>query len=328
MSMNRCRRSPLLLTRACAVTTMMIAGWLVVGGDSGPMGEWGPAAAMASSPAPDDMKEIFKPNLPGNALEISTAARVAKVGELVTVRGYIPMEADTGSAKSMVFSLHEPQLPASTIAAAQPAGSAPALPLVKVKIVDANGQVMPGRVDGKQGLVAGAEVFVTGKIESNGGADGFTIAATAIHVPRSAMPVGVITATSAAGAQDISAARKAGGLKVGQEVVLRGRVGGAIDPFVPGRAVFTLVGRGLKACNENPDDACSKPWDYCCETKADIAANSATMQVVDGKGKVLRTDIKGRRGIKELSEITVVGKVAVADGKSLVVNVVSMSVVE
>ena len=80
------------------------------------------------------------------------------------------------------------------------------------------------------------------------------------------------------------------------------------------------MGRGLKSCNENPDDHCKMPWDYCCETKADILANSVTVQIADAKGQPLRTDMKGRRGLKELSEITVVGTVTVADSKAVVVN--------
>jgi hypothetical protein len=68
------------------------------------------------------------------------------------------------------------------------------------------------------------------------------------------------------------------------------------------------------------------PWDYCCETKEDITANSATIQIVDAKGQVLRTDLKGRRGIKELSELVVTGKVAVAEAKALVINVSSIVV--
>lgn len=73
---------------------------------------------------------------------------------------------------------------------------------------------------------------------------------------------------------------------------------------------------------KSPENA--KPWDYCGDTKEEILASSVTVQVVDAKGQILRTDMKGRRGIKELSEIIVVGTVASADGKAIVVSATSI----
>ena len=163
-------------------------------------------------------------------------------------------------------------------------------------------------------------------MEQTNGKDSLTLSATAVHVPRSPLPVGFFTAIAPAAAVDVSARRKAGGLKVGDEVVLRGRIGGSKDPFVTGRAMFTLMGRALKPCNENPDDACSRPWDYCCETKADILANSVTVQLVDEKGQLLRTAMKGRFGLKELSEVVVTGKVTTADAKAVVITATRMFV--
>jgi hypothetical protein len=189
-----------------------------------------------------------------------------------------------------------------------------------VQIVDANGKALRAGLNGQHGLKPGAEVFVTGKIETANGTDALVLTATSMHVSKAPLPSGFFVEKQPENAKDVSEIRKAGTLKAGDEVVLRGRVGGSKEPFVAGRAVLTLMGRGLKACNENPDDKCSKPWDYCCETKQDILANSVTVQVVDAKGQILRTDMKGRRGLKELSEMVVVGKVASADGKAVVIN--------
>jgi hypothetical protein len=80
------------------------------------------------------------------------------------------------------------------------------------------------------------------------------------------------------------------------------------------------MGGGLKACSDNPDDKCATPWDYCCETAADIAKHSALVQVVDSAGMPLRTSLKGVNGLKELSEITVQGVVREAKDKILIVN--------
>jgi hypothetical protein len=193
-----------------------------------------------------------------------------------------------------------------------------------IQVVGANGKPLRAGLNGEHGLKPGAEVFVTGKVESANGTDALVLTAVSMHVPKAPLPSGFFVEKQPQNPKDISEARKAGSLKAGDEVVLRGRVGGSKEPFVPGRAILTLMGRGLKACNENPDDKCSQPWDYCCETREDILANSVTVQVVDAKGQILRTDLKGRHGLKELSELIVVGKVASADGKAVVVNATGM----
>lgn len=132
------------------------------------------------------------------------------------------------------------------------------------------------------------------------------------------LPPALFLASAPAEALSVEDAKKTA--KAGGTVVLRGRVGGSRDPFVEGRAVLTLVGPGLPACSDNPDDACKTPWDYCCEEKRAIAEHSATVQVLDGAGAPLRATLKGHGGIRELSDLIVVGNVAVADGATLVVN--------
>jgi hypothetical protein len=52
-----------------------------------------------------------------------------------------------------------------------------------------------------------------------------------------------------------------------------------------------------------------------------------TVQVVDAKGAPLRTDLKRRRGLKELSEVVVTGTVAVAGEKGVVVTAATMHVI-
>lgn len=155
-----------------------------------------------------------------------------------------------------------------------------------------------------------------------------TVDAPTTRQVAASLPATLFVSTPPAGARDVSEARKGADFKVGDRVVLRGRIGGSAEPFVAGRAVFTVVGRGLKACNEIPGDTCSRPWDYCCDTTEEITANSATIQVVDEKGALVRADMKGVHGLKELSEIIIAGTVAVADGNALVVNANSLTVVE
>lgn len=140
------------------------------------------------------------------------------------------------------------------------------------------------------------------------------------------IPADFFLASAPADAADVTAAKAAA--KVGDQVSIRGRIGGTKKPFVEGRGMFTLVGEALPACSDNPDDHCKTPWDYCCETKADIAANSATIQLVDAAGAPLHADLNGQHGVKELSELIVIGTVAQADGPVFVVNATAAYIVK
>ena len=43
------------------------------------------------------------------------------------------------------------------------------------------------------------------------------------------------------------------------DVVIVGRIGGSENPWIEGRAAFSIVDPSLKPC----PDGCPKPWDYC-----------------------------------------------------------------
>ena len=134
-----------------------------------------------------------------------------------------------------------------------------------------------------------------------------------------ALPAGFFLASAPANVKTVEQIKASA--KTGDTIAIQGRVGGGGEnPFVDGRAVFTIVGPGIPACADNPDDHCKTPWDYCCETPEDVVAHSATIQIVDEKGALLRTSLKGQNGIKELSDLIVVGRVAQTDDKVLVVH--------
>ena len=44
------------------------------------------------------------------------------------------------------------------------------------------------------------------------------------------------------------------------DVVVIGRIGGKVDPWVEGLAAFNIVDPAMKPCIES---SCDKPWDYC-----------------------------------------------------------------
>lgn len=117
--------------------------------------------------------------------------------------------------------------------------------------------------------------------------------------------------------------------KEGDEVVVRGRVGGSGKPIVAGRAVFTLAdSKALKACNENPGDSCPAPWDFCCHSPEEIAAATISVQVVGADGRPVATDVEGSH-IHPLTTLVVKGKVGPRpDPKVLVVDATEIYVVK
>lgn len=94
--------------------------------------------------------------------------------------------------------------------------------------------------------------------------------------------------------------------KDGDNVVLVGRIGGDVNPWVEGRAAFSLVDLSAKACSDIPGDSCPTPWDYCCETDK-LAKGKTLIKFVDGDGKPVAMDARQLLGVKELDTLVVQG---------------------
>lgn len=289
------------------------------------------AAAVGAPPSirsRDDVPRLLDTALPADALEIAEAMKVAKVGERLVVRGTVARSKDAFVSNRTVFTLVDESTslrccpPSATLP--DTACDIPATGRATIQIVDDKGRPLRFGLDGVAGLAVGAEVFVTGTVQSANGKDLLVLGVESMHVPKAPLPQGFFLMEPPAAIVDVSAARQGGALKAGDTVVLRGRIGGSQSPFVEGRAVFTLVGRGIKACSDVPGDRCPRPWDYCCATREEVLANSVTVQVVDEKGQPMRSGMKGRRGMKELSELVVVGKVSAVSGQGVVVDATGM----
>ncbi len=140
--------------------------------------------------------------------------------------------------------------------------------------------------------------------------------------PKEASPalMAVIDAKVEAEASDIHVIRKTA--KPGDTITVTGWVMGNMSPFVEGRAAFILGDpKVVTACNVRPDDHCSTPWDVCCDDPADIKRATATIQIVDADGRVLKEGIEGVEGIEKLSKLLVTGTVAEGSSEaSLVIN--------
>lgn len=137
---------------------------------------------------------------------------------------------------------------------------------------------------------------------------------------RAAIPAGFVLASVPADARDVAAV-KAAGVKDGDEVVVRGVVGGAERPFDAARAVVQIIDPAVQTCDKMGmgKEACSTPWDACCH-QDDAKARGATVRVVDAAGTPLAGTLEGVGGLKPLREIVVKGKARTGGGKSLVVD--------
>lgn len=132
-------------------------------------------------------------------------------------------------------------------------------------------------------------------------------------------PVDLFVATAPEGARsvgDIKADAEATG-----DVVIVGRVGGRTEPILTGAAMFLLTDSSLLSCDQKGNMACPTPWDYCCEPRDLLLANTATIQVVGKDGRPLELSLTNMPGFKPLVTVTIAGKVAKRDDKgTLVIN--------
>jgi hypothetical protein len=113
-----------------------------------------------------------------------------------------------------------------------------------------------------------------------------------------------LLAEEPAGAQDVVAVRA--DAKNDDEIVVAGRIGGAVNPWVDGLAAFTLVDASAKACGETEDDTCPTPWDFCCEPG--LGKKKISVEFVDEQGTVVAADAKTLLGVKELDSVVIRGK--------------------
>ncbi|MEM1165987.1 MAG: hypothetical protein AAGI30_06815 [Planctomycetota bacterium] len=116
-----------------------------------------------------------------------------------------------------------------------------------------------------------------------------------------------VLASAPADAQGVKDAKASA--QEGESIVLRGRIGGRLEPITAGSPVFTVMDLAVPHCNQKHGDVCTTPWDYCCETPESLTANSATVQIVDASGRAV-DESPDAAGFAPLDEVIVVGTVA------------------
>ena len=104
----------------------------------------------------------------------------------------------------------------------------------------------------------------------------------------------------------------------GDDVVIVGRIGGSENPWIDGRAAFSIVDGSLKACSDIPGNQCGKPWDYCCET-TNLPTATALVKFVDEGGDLVKADARKLLEVEELSTVIVKGKAKRDDAGNLTV---------
>lgn len=112
-------------------------------------------------------------------------------------------------------------------------------------------------------------------------------------------------------------------VKDAEDVVIIGRIGGSLDPWVNGRAAFSIVDPALLACSDEKEEgepcSCKTPWDYCCET--DKLGNAmALVTFVEPDGTVVKHGARDVfKDLKELETVVIQGKAKRDDAGNLTV---------
>lgn len=118
----------------------------------------------------------------------------------------------------------------------------------------------------------------------------------------------IFVAAEPAGAISVIEARK--NLAPGTGITVIGRVAGAMEPFSKDFATLVLADDTVMTCDREPGDSCPTPWDACCVDPKVLAASRLSVQVNGADGQPIDATLKGVKGLKELDQIVIQGKVA------------------
>lgn len=110
--------------------------------------------------------------------------------------------------------------------------------------------------------------------------------------------------TEPEGAGDVIKVREEVGAD--DDLLVVGRIGGSSNPWIDGRAAFTIVDLSVKSCNDTMDDKCPTPWDYCCET-GKLSNATALVKFVDETDQVIKADARSLFDLQELSTVVIKG---------------------
>jgi hypothetical protein len=124
-----------------------------------------------------------------------------------------------------------------------------------------------------------------------------------------------LLAAEPAGAKNVIDLRK--NARNGDEVVIVGRIGGDVNPWLEGKAGFLIADTSLTPCSARPGDTCDTPWDYCCDSG--IGEGRVSVKIVNDQGETVAIDARKLLGLKELDTIVAKGKIERDDNGKFVV---------
>ncbi len=137
---------------------------------------------------------------------------------------------------------------------------------------------------------------------------GETTASNDVGPTRPTIPAAFFTTNRPAEVADLIQVKPTA--SVGDSVVFLARVGGRIEPFVDGLAIFTVADPSLLSCElMGEEDHCPLPWDYCCEDPNGITAGSATIRLAGTSGEPIAANAEGAGGLEPLKFVVVEGVV-------------------
>lgn len=174
-----------------------------------------------------------------------------------------------------------------------------------IQVNTAKGKLIKLGMKGKAGLAEASEVTVTGVVAA---VDEKTLVVTAESMYVAPMlPRG--WCYNAPPTESKSPAKVRESSKVGDDVVVWGRIGGSEYPIANGRASFTIVGPAVVF-----DEKVEKPWAYAGVAKETLDASMCTVQFVDDKGEPLALELSGRGAMTMGNAVVVSGKVLRTEG--------------
>jgi len=118
------------------------------------------------------------------------------------------------------------------------------------------------------------------------------------------------------GAVGVIAARESA--KNGEPIVVVGRIGGATNPWIEGRAAFMLLDASMVLVADGTECAEGEIcMDECCA--AERATSTTLVKVVDENGRVLRVDARQLLGLADNDMVVIRGKANKDDNGNFVV---------
>lgn len=279
-----------------------------------------PEVALAQSAAKVDVKGlpdnlVLKAPPAGPIVTPAQAKKTAKVGDKITITGRVGGGAAPFVKDRAVFTIVGEEL-ANCSDAVEDHCPQPwdyccesKTDIVRnsatIQVNTTKGKLIKLGMKGKAGLSEASEVTVTGVVAA---VDEKTLVVTAESMYVSpVLPRGWCYNAPPAESKTPGEAR--GSVKVGEDVVVRGRIGGSEYPIAIGRASFTLVGPEVVF-----DEKAEKPWAYVGVAKETLDAGMCTVQFVDDKGEPLALELAGRSAMTKGNTVLVSGKVLRTEG--------------